>query len=434
MTDERRKNGIRFLVLIMLILAIGLTACSEDPTPTPGSAPSVTPAPTPQAVSTVSTTPTRSPAPTPYPTPEPTQTPGRPLPKATPTPMLTPPGPPPPVADLLVTIDGDTRWLELYDTLGQHEQDCIRDSLGAGLLSMVKGEPVSISAFEWTQEWQVLVFNCLDPETGRAILLFDMVAGFFEDGLPSVSEMDCLTGVAADTDAAAVIAGLLPDSGDLIPMGEFWAGFVKCIPERFIAENLGFVDGMKFLDDQATECLHEAIAALDGKAIASALRDETAPDSESDGLFGDFENCLIHLWSDSNGEAEVNIDDDHSNEIEGATSVNVGESAPGSVDYETDRDFFVIETKEGVTYQFEVLSGTLKEPGVSLFNAEFQLLADSGEYVGSAPQLVWQAPVSGPFYVAVWGWDLGTTPSRWRSPITSMLTTTTPTPGEGPPS
>ena len=241
-----------------------------------------------------------------------------------------------------MSIDGDTRWRDLYDTLGQHEQNCIRDSLGAGLLQMVMGEPVSINAFEWTQEWQVLVFNCLDPETGRAILLFEMVAGFFEDGLPSVSEMDCLMGVAADTDPAAVIASLLPDSRDRIPMGEFWAGFVKCIPDKFIAGSLGFGDESEFLDDEATECLHEAIADLDGEAIASALTDETVSDSGSGNPFGDFENCLVHLWSGLNGDAELDIEDDHSNEIEGATPVNVGESASGSVDYEADEDFFVI--------------------------------------------------------------------------------------------
>ena len=195
-------------------------ACGDDTSPTPKSAL----APTALPASAVSDASTRIIAPTPVSTSELTQTRGRPLPTATPTPMPTPPGPPPPIADLLVPIDGDTRWRALYDTPGQHEQDCIRDSLGAGLLPMVKGEPVSINAFEWTQEWQVLVFNCLDPETGHAILLFDMVGGFFEDGLPSVSEMDCLMGVAAETDPAAVIASLLPDSGDRIPNGGILGG------------------------------------------------------------------------------------------------------------------------------------------------------------------------------------------------------------------
>ena len=191
-------------------------------------------------------------------------------------------------------------------------------------------------------------------------------------------------------------------------MGEFWAGFVKCIPEYLISATFGFGDESEFLDDEATECLHEAIAGLDGEAIASAVMDETALDSEPEGLFGDFENCLVHLWSDSAGDAEVNIGDDHSDEIEGATAASIGVSASRYVDYEADHDFFVIESQEGGTYHFDVVSGTLKEPGLSLFNAEYQLLADSGEYVGSASRLVWQAPVSRPFYVAVWGWDLGT--------------------------
>ena len=395
---------MRPLVLALFILAVGLTACTEDPGPPAASAPAATLEPTPPAASTVVSTPTRTPTPTPAPTLEPTPTPGRPPPTATPP----PPGPPPPVADLLAPIDGDTRWRDLYDTLGRHEQDCIRDSLGAGLLPMVMGEPVSISAFEWTQEWQVLVFNCLDPETGRAILLFDMVAGFFDDELPSVGEMDCLMGVAADTHPAAVIVSLLPDSGDRIPMGEFWAGFVKCIPDRFIAEGLGFGEESEFLDDEATECLHEAIAGLDGEAIASSLMEQPAPDSGSDEPFGPFVDCLFHLWTGSNGDPEVDMEDDHPDEIEGATPLKIGESAPGSVDYDTDRDFFVVETREGETYRFDVAPGTLKEPGVTLFNAEFYALADSGDSEGLPPGVTWQAPVSGVIYIDVYGWDLGT--------------------------
>jgi hypothetical protein len=251
------------------------------------------------------------------------------------------------------------------------------------------------------------VFNCLDSETGRAILLFDMMSGFFLDGLPSVGEMDCLMGVAAATDPKAVISSLLPESTDRIPMGEFWAGFVRCIPDTFLAQGLGFDDESQFLDDEATECLQEAIASLDGDAIALVREDGNGSTSESDGPFGGLENCLDHLWPDSNGEREKAMEDDHSDEIEGATPVRIGESASGSVDYEADHDFFLIETREGEGYWFEVAPGAIEEPGLTLFNAEFLVLADSGGPEGPGPRVFWQAPVAEKFCIAVWGWDLG---------------------------
>ena len=313
------------------------------------------------------------------------------------------------MADLSVPIDGDTRWRDLYDTLSRHEQDCIRDSLGAGLLQMVKGEPVSLNAYDWAQEWQVVVFNCLDAETGRAILLFDMVAGFWEDELPSVQEMNCMMQIAAETDPAAAVSSLLADSSDRIPMGEFWAGFIQCMPDRFIHMTFGYGDGSEFPDSETAECLHQAIATLDGESVASLLTNDTDAESiPEDPFFGPFMDCLSQLWPGSNGDPEVEIDDDHSDEPDGATSLNIGHSASGSIDYDSDHDLFALRTREGETYQLDVSPGTLEEPGLTVFNAEFQVLADNHDYEGSTLRVVWQSPVSGTFYIAVWGWDLGT--------------------------
>ena len=403
---------MKTLGIVFVIVVVGITACGEDPVPAVTSTTGAGPDAESVAVSTPTQAPTRTPEATteslgtvfPDPTPEQVRTP----PTATPPPVPPPPGPPPPVADLPVVIDGDTRWRDLHDTLLRHEQDCIRHSLGVGLLPVVMDEPVSLNAFERTQEWQVLVFSCLDPETGRAILLFDLMSGFFLDGLPSAAEMDCLMGVAADTNPEAVISSLLPDSTNPVPMGEFWAGFVRCIPDRFIVEGLGFGDKSEILDDEATECLQNAIASLDGEAIMSALEDGNGSTSGSYGPFGGLENCLVHLWSDSSVEREEDLEDDHSDQLEGATPLNIGESAPGSVDYEADHDLFMMETREGETYRFEVAPGTLEDPGLTLFNAEFLALADSGSPEGRVPRLAWQAPVSGRFYIAVWGWGLGT--------------------------
>ena len=104
------------------------------------------------------------------------------------------------------------------------------------------------------------------------------------------------------------------------------------------------------------------------------------------------------------------IADDHGGDLESATSITVGESIEGSVDYESDSDFFVFEAEDGELYQIDVVLGTLPDSLAVLYDANEVELAFNDDFGDSlASRIVWQVPASGRYYVEVAGYgDTGT--------------------------
>ena len=103
------------------------------------------------------------------------------------------------------------------------------------------------------------------------------------------------------------------------------------------------------------------------------------------------------------------VDDHATNSVEGATPMTVGEPMQGTVDYDGDNDVFAFEVEEGVLYQIDVELGTLPDSWLELYDSdEFQLASndDRGD-ASPASRVVWEAPSSGEYYVAVGGYGVG---------------------------
>lgn len=97
--------------------------------------------------------------------------------------------------------------------------------------------------------------------------------------------------------------------------------------------------------------------------------------------------------------------DDHGDTIEGATPVRLGAAIEDAVEERDDTDRFSFEAVAGRLYQVEVTLGTLYDSWAEIQDAEGALLAwndDIGPYFGS--RIIWEAPVSGRYYVEVGGW------------------------------
>ena len=107
----------------------------------------------------------------------------------------------------------------------------------------------------------------------------------------------------------------------------------------------------------------------------------------------------------------ADIADDHPNTITGATPVTVGDAAPGVVDYPYDLDWFVFDAIARDLYQIDAALGTLEDTALVVYHADLGELAFDGGYEGrppSASRVLWAAPISGTYYVAVGSSGAGT--------------------------
>ena len=106
------------------------------------------------------------------------------------------------------------------------------------------------------------------------------------------------------------------------------------------------------------------------------------------------------------------IIDDHSDSASGATAVTIGEPIQGMMDYVDDADFFVFEAEKGRSYNIDVALGTLSDSLVGVIDADYSELAVNDDCADTlASCLIWEAPNSGSYYVAVVSSEIGGTGS-----------------------
>ncbi len=194
----------------------------------------------------------------------------------TPTPTLIPASPTPEqsaaaIAELDVSIDSDTVWQEVFDTLTVSEQSCVRNALGDELESAL-GRPVVSKATP--EQWEVSLFSCLAPETARAVYLSILITEMQEDVELSEDEVSCMRKSVAATDAAAVIAALAQDADDHTAAAESFTEIFRCLPDLLlttIIPEMGLE--REELSEDEVACLRGLIANVDWGALAFADED-----------------------------------------------------------------------------------------------------------------------------------------------------------------
>ena len=104
------------------------------------------------------------------------------------------------------------------------------------------------------------------------------------------------------------------------------------------------------------------------------------------------------------------VPDDHGNDIDDATAIRVGADVEGVIDYQGDSDYFRFTAEEGQFYQVDVALGSLPDSVLTLLGPDRWELAYNDDHGDSlASRVVWEAPESGDYYLAVEaaGFDAG---------------------------
>ena len=262
MKSEIGRYGRWTGVLAALAVALLLFACGDAQTSTP------TIPPTPSLASTVA------------PMPSPTV-----ADSLTPTPIAPPASSPTSAPVSTAQIDDDTTWQELFDGFTPAEQTCIRTEVG-GELESVLGERVMTD--DDLQDWQVSLFECLNPEAARSVFTSLLVAGMVSDETYDVTERDiqCVSAWVAGADVHRVIRGMSED--DLAVLGEVMSGVIPCLADFFMPDLLAGmdIDADALTDDERT-CLNEWMVGHDWSNFMTAVMEEDL------GIIGEFMPGLI---------------------------------------------------------------------------------------------------------------------------------------------
>ena len=105
----------------------------------------------------------------------------------------------------------------------------------------------------------------------------------------------------------------------------------------------------------------------------------------------------------------ADVPDDHGNSEGDATAIRVGAGVRGTLDYDSDIDFFRFQAEAGQSYQIDVALGTLDDSIVELYDVDWSFLDSSDDYGETyASRLYWRATSSGEKYVFVGGYGTGT--------------------------
>ena len=274
------------------------------------------------------------------------------------------------------------------------------------------------------------------PETTRALFLSGVVESLEYDGVVlSAEEETCLSEWADGLDIAVLL------DMDAAAEYELELEMMSCIAGSLavlIVGELAVGESVE-LDADDESCLREWVDGADQSILLEFLNyGDLDPDDAAPELLGAF-SCVPALLIPNLTEEEeicirdrMTVDDaraviagaaveasvpalaqcvqraadDHANSIEGATAAAVGDALQGSIEYEGDDDIFAFEASAGKTYQIDVELGTLSDSWLALYGAGYEELAyndDDGD--SAASQIIWEAPDSGEYYIAVGGYE-----------------------------
>ena len=320
--------------------------------------------------------------------------------------------------------------------LSAEEESCLQDwvynlNIAVALFGMDEAEDEALEGE---------LVSCI-PETFRALFLSGVIESLEYDGMNlSAKEESCLREWADGLDTA-VLLDLDADAEEALEVE-----MMSCVAGSLAVLTVG---GLTEISEADATCLREWAGELDEADLTIALEfleyDDVDPSDAAPALLGAFscvpdllfpitpvltadekacireriavDDAIIVLAANAHVEASVPVfaqciqraGDDHANSIEGATNAAVGDSIQGEIEYGGDDDIFAFDAIEGETYQIGVELGTLSDSWLAIIDAGYEELDYNDDYGDStASQLVWEAPNSGEYYIAVGGYDIET--------------------------
>ena len=347
-------------------------------------------------------------------------------------------------------LDADSLWQQTFDAFSVSEQRCIRNELGDVFLESLLGMRV-LDDPETDQSWQVSMFECLDSETANTLYvsILSVAADLDEEA------QACVYGVLADIDIAEIFAAALPDAApeSAAMVDEFGSKLQACQGETASApqmENGAYADtaddhGNDF-DSATTAAVGvdvEGVLEYDGDIDVFHFTAEAGQHYQIDVSLGSLPDSFLVLGTSDGRTLESNDDhgdspasrivwkapasrdyylvvkgfgagsytltvaysdatDDHGNDLDNATAAAVGVDVEGVVDYEGDSDYFRFTAEGGQLYQIDVSLGSLRNSYLELRDSAGRSLASNDNHGGYlSSRVVWEAPASGDYYLAV---------------------------------
>ena len=411
-----------------VLLAILLTGCTDAPSPTPSARAVPSPTVTAQFGVTPEPTPASTTAPTHTPTPEPTPTPTS-APTHTPTPEPTP---------ATVTLP-----LGVYLTLCAPRDLGLADDLTFGdFSSELAAEADRFEALTppaQLSEWHLL--NIAAYRTAQALVdiqpkddVVDFASSFLtavelafieelreaaarapEDVRQQMIEAGCIDpdAVPGDYEDVPDDHGNDIDDAAVAAVGADVEGVIDYEGDsdyfRFIAE-----EGQLYQIDVALGSLPDSLLTLlgpdgweltynddHGDSLASRVVWE-APASGDYYLVVEAGGFDADVGAYTLTVSHSTIVDDYGNDIDSATVATVGADVEGVIDYQGDSDYFRFTAEEGQLYQIDVALGSLPDSLLALLDPDGWELTYNDDHGDSlASRVVWEAPASGDYYLAV---------------------------------
>ena len=280
--SRTRPTYARLLGLLALLIIPLLAACEDEASPVPTQTPTSeatvvsTAAPTQAPTPEPTATPTAEPTPTPSPTPEPTVT----------------------VADVEAVFAGDdATWRELFDILGAAEQACIRERVGENL-----DETLDAYLNDATGE-QAAILRCLPPDLADSVFIVGLISEldldeFGIDRQVTTEERRCLEDLVEPLDTAALMETLATDASSA-EAAAFAGRVYKCIPDVLIALviwNAGVPVAMEDMDDDALECMREAVQGISDSLALAVVGQEGELSEESFAFLRTIYGCAPDIF------------------------------------------------------------------------------------------------------------------------------------------
>ena len=319
-------------------------------------------------------------------------------------------------------IGAGTLWREVFDTFTASEQSCVREAMSDAMLETLLGAGVLPEDSEDAELPVAAMFACLRPETSDAIWASVVITGMAQEANLELGsdERSCmreqLAGLLSGEDLAALITQDDSEmSDDELAMAlRTTVVLFGCVPDFFVQTILSEagIDPEDLSDDEVS-CLRELATDLDDLNWL-----EISAASVSEEIYGLlFETmaavleCLPEplassLWGfDTADDGFLDVVDDHADRLEDATPIAVDEAAAAAMDHIGDVDFFSFEAYQGEAYQIDVAPNGSWDSTVALYDGQGSLLEFNDDHGDSlASRIVWTAPASASYQVAVASW------------------------------
>ncbi|MEA1950533.1 MAG: S8 family serine peptidase [Planctomycetota bacterium] len=186
-------------------------------------------------------------------------------------------------------------------------------------------------------------------------------------------------------------------------------GAIVTLTAHDVVDSDGSIAAVYFYEDTNADGQHDSGDQLIATVNSPATADVTATVDTTGLAAGHHRYFARAVDNDAKSTRTVSTTiqvvapDDHGNDAAHATAVAMDSTTAGSLDFESDQDWFAFEAVAGVTYRFDVTLTGLEDSWITLYDQDGVTIIDYDDDGGEgwASSLTWTADQSGTYYITV---------------------------------